>query len=173
MARGRVINRELVGSQEFFQLPYWGELLWVGMVVNASDEGLIRADTGWLRARFLSRGGRLRVPSIHAIDTVLTQYEHHNMLVATQKDGLKYWRINNWALYQPRARARVDGMGDDGMGGEGMDVSPPVSQHKENRRRAPRSARAQRNLDDAKRRVAKRQSAHADDTGADTSGAGT
>lgn len=132
MARGRVINRELVNSQEFFDLPYWADLLWVGMITNASDEGLISASAEWLRCRFLVRAKSVRCPSSASVVSVLCRWRAHGMLDEVTKTGRKYFQIKNWHLYQPRARARDERMGDEGRGG---DVSPSSFHSAKKRRR--------------------------------------
>lgn len=133
MARGRMVNRELVNSGEFHDLPYWAQVLWgLGMIPNASDEGLIRACPAWLRHRFLMKQPPLKVPSVARVGSLLRRWESRRMLEQVEKDGVSYYRITNFHKYQTIKGPGKEGKGKEKKGREGE--TPQIGPGKESKK---------------------------------------
>ena len=96
----------MVSSGEFYDRPYWELVLWLGMVTNADDFGLVRAQVEHLRTRFLSRGCSIRVPSVSDLCSVLERWGRHGMLTEHSRGDVSYYRIENFDRYQSSSRSR-------------------------------------------------------------------
>ena len=109
MAMGRMINRDFFTSADLTDLPWWGHLLFAGMIVFADDAGVIRADPGYLRNLALvwrgdgsaraDRGPR-RVPSLAAVRLVLGQLVARGCLELGNFENVSCYKITNFTRFQ-------------------------------------------------------------------------
>lgn len=103
--QARLIHRDFFSCPDLTDLPWWGQLLFGGMIVFADDAGVIRADPEYLRSLVLvCREPRGR-PRLAALRYVLSTLEVRGMLSACILEGISHYRITNFAKFQPDQKA--------------------------------------------------------------------
>ena len=147
MAYGRMISKDFWISGEFYDKPYWAQVLICAMLCSTDDNGMVRADPRWLRDRYLVRSGSVRGPKLVSITSVLRQYVDSAMLVECEKDGVSYYRFKNFHAHQRLKGARKgrEEKGREGMGWEEKGNEDPIF---EKRRKSRTEARNGHGLDD-------------------------
>jgi len=118
MAYGRMISKDFWVSAEFAGHPYWVQVLVAGMLCSADDDGLIRADSEWLRSRFLARKRPLRVPSVSSVERVLSTLVASKMLLTCKQGDVSYYQFTNFHCYQRLRRRGREGKGREEKGRE-------------------------------------------------------
>lgn len=112
MAMARLIHRDFFSSADLTDLPWWGQLLFAGMIVHADDAGVIRADTGYLRNLILPCSRLRKRPGLTSIRLVLDQLRTRRCLEDVQLEGVSCFRITSFARFQ-RLKRREGKRRDD------------------------------------------------------------
>lgn len=98
----RMIDADLFQSADLLDMPATARLLFAGLVVNADDEGIGRADVRWLRNRVL--------PGLRVSESMVLQhlrsFEAKNMLALRSFNSVKCYVITNFHVYQKLKRPR-------------------------------------------------------------------
>ena len=98
----RLIDVDLFQSPDLMDLPDVARLLFAGLICNADDEGVARADVKYLRNKLL--------PQLRCSYATITQYlrtfEARDMLTLRKLNGASCYVINNWSSYQRLRRPR-------------------------------------------------------------------
>ena len=115
--------RDFFTSKEFADKPHWLQLLVCAMIVHADDDGVITADTAWLRNRFLIRTPPGKAPNATRIATELSRLEDQMVLERCQKDGVSCYRFPKFARYQKIKRRKVAPESED-EDEEKMNINP-------------------------------------------------
>lgn len=98
----RMIDADLFQSADLLDMPATARLLFAGLIVNADDEGIGRADVRWLRNRVLPG---LRVSESMVLKH-LRSFETKNMLALRVFNSVKCYVITNFHVYQKLKRPR-------------------------------------------------------------------
>jgi len=97
-----MIDADLFQSADLLDMPATARLLFAGLVVNADDEGIGRADVRYLRNRVL--------PGLRVSETKVLQYlrtfETRDMLDLRIFNSVKCYVITNFHVYQKLKRPR-------------------------------------------------------------------
>lgn len=96
MARRRMLSPEIWESESFGSLSLLGKILWIGLISNADDEGIGRAQPNYLKSRILPYD-ELRVADI---DKALAEIGHKMSVTLYEVDNNKYYSLNNWLEWQ-------------------------------------------------------------------------
>ena len=94
----RRIEVAILSHPVLSKLPVHGRYLWIGMILAADpNTGMVCGDEAWLRRHILpgTRGKPAHIRSL------IGCYCDHNMLQPCSKDGVRYYRITNYHVYQP------------------------------------------------------------------------
>lgn len=96
MARRRMLSPEIWESETFGSLSLLGKIIWIGMISNADDEGIGRAQSNYLKSRILPYD-ELRVADI---DKALIEIGQKMSVTLYEVDKNKYYSLNNWLEWQ-------------------------------------------------------------------------
>lgn len=131
MAKARMIHRELFTSADLEDLPAAARLIFIGMIVHADDEGLVR-DQPVLFARLYCNGIVLRPCRVR---TWLVSLASRGCIASVQREGVSYWQITNFARFQRlnknKNKNRIH------PSGENRKESPPPQPQKASPRQTP------------------------------------
>jgi len=98
----RLISSELFLSADLMDLPAVARLLFAGLICNADDEGIGRAETDYLRTKVLPglRVGRA------VVEGYLRTFEERDMISVRRLNGVTSYICSNWHRYQKLSRPR-------------------------------------------------------------------
>lgn len=96
MARRRMLSPEIWESESFGSLSLLGKILWIGMISNADDEGIGRAQPNYLKSRILPYD-ELRIADI---EKALAEIGQKMSVTLYEVDKNKYYYLNNWLEWQ-------------------------------------------------------------------------
>ena len=98
----RMISSELFLSADLIDLPAVARLLFAGLICNADDEGIGRAETDYLRTKIL--------PGLRAsradVERYLCIFEERDMITVRRLNGVASYICSNWHRYQKLSRPR-------------------------------------------------------------------
>jgi hypothetical protein len=120
-ARGYVVHEEFLMSGELFDKPFWAKWLAVCLLVASHKDLGIREDVRWISQRFLLHHRPKGRPSSREVRELIQRWVASKFLTRHQKGGVSYLKFTRRGDFLPPragARARLDGMGWDGMGGD-------------------------------------------------------
>ena len=102
MPQKRMISSELFLSADLIDLPAVARLLFAGLICNADDEGIGRAETDYLRTKILPglRSSRADV------ERYLCIFEERDMITVRRLNGVASYICSNWHRYQKLSRPR-------------------------------------------------------------------
>lgn len=121
MARGRcrMIYDSIFSSPDLIDLPATARWLWLGMIVYADDNGMLRAHSGFLYHTIMT-GTRTSQTRIRQF---LSTFETRSMITPCTFEGISYYKITNFFRYQ---RLR-EGKGREENRREGKVCSPQTT----------------------------------------------
>jgi len=98
----RLIDSDLFLSADLIDLPAVARLLFAGLICNADDEGIGRAEIDYLRTKVLPglRIGRA------VVSGYLRTFEQRDMISVRQLNGVSSYICSNWHRYQKLSRPR-------------------------------------------------------------------
>jgi DnaD/phage-associated family protein len=96
MARGRIVDTRIWSNENFAALPCWAQLLQIGIVTNADDQGRMKANPAYLRSVVFPYGEM----SLKDIAEWLDAIEANDTITRYEVDGKEYLQLLKWWEYQ-------------------------------------------------------------------------
>ena len=96
MARGRIVDTRIWSNENFAALPCWAQLLQIGIVTNADDQGRMKANPAYLRSVVFPYGEM----SLKDIAEWLCAIEANDTIRRYEVDGKEYLQLLKWWDYQ-------------------------------------------------------------------------
>jgi hypothetical protein len=91
-----MISQEVFTDEKFMDLSFEGRLLWIGLIVNADDDGRLRGSAKVLKAGLFPADDI----GMNVIEKLLQIMNNRRMISWYTVDESQYIQINNWQKYQ-------------------------------------------------------------------------
>lgn len=112
-----MLSPKIWESESFGSLSCLAKLFWIGMISNADDEGIGRAQPKYLKSKILPYD-EIRITDI---EKALDEIGHNMSVTFYEVDGNKYYFLNNWKNWQsinkPTA-SKYPAPSNNGVGGD-------------------------------------------------------
>jgi hypothetical protein len=97
LARKRMIDPSIWGSEDFSKLSYLARLIFIGMFSNADDEGRGKAKAAYLKSIICPYDENLRVADV---DKALDEIASYMSVTFYTSNGNEYYDLYNWGKWQ-------------------------------------------------------------------------
>ena len=97
MARKRMISPDIWGDDKFGQIDPFSQLIFIGLISQADDDGKFRSDPRLTRGCLLPYHTNVKVSKVAA---ALKEIEATGMIHLYETDGQRYGHLPNWKEHQ-------------------------------------------------------------------------
>lgn len=117
MARKRMIDPGIWGSEDFAKLSILARLIFIGLFSNADDEGRGRANPAYIKSTVFPYDNVLRLTDIKKS---LSEIAAHMSITFYQVNGNEYYCLDNWQVWQKVDKASPSNIppNDKGLTGD-------------------------------------------------------
>ena len=98
MARSRVIHPGILTSDHVKEVGYLGAYFWIGLILNADDDGRLRGDVGVLKATIYPH--HMRHLGASKLHSWIIKLRDRGMIEPYTVGGQQYIQICNWNKWQ-------------------------------------------------------------------------
>ena len=120
MARKRMIDPSIWGSEDFSHLSTLAKLVFIGLFSNADDEGRGRAKPVYIKSILFPYDEQMRVTDI---EKSLQEIAAHMSITFYAHDGTEYYSLDNWTEWQKVEKptlSRIPAFGEDSGNSRGV-----------------------------------------------------